>query len=79
VKEDCDEKTCKSFHNRNYKYNYRYNRAGGGGAVYGLGFVGAAIFFIGKATTFWMGVLGLLRAVVWPAYLVYEAFNFLIK
>ena len=42
-------------------------------AVYGLGFIGAAIYFIMKATGFWMGVLGFLKAVVWPAILVYEA------
>ena len=42
-------------------------------AVYGLGFIGAAIYFIMHATGFWMGVLGFLKAVVWPAILVYEA------
>jgi hypothetical protein len=42
-------------------------------AVYGLGFIGAAIYFIMQATGFWMGVLGLLKAIVWPAFLVYEA------
>jgi len=45
------------------------------GAVYGLGFIGAAIFFISQATSFWMGVLGVLKAIVWPAFLVYEAFK----
>jgi hypothetical protein len=42
-------------------------------AVYGLGFIGAAIFYISQATGFWMGVLGFLKAIVWPAFLVYEA------
>ena len=42
-------------------------------AVYGLGFVGAAIYFIMHAGGFWMGVLGFLKAIVWPAILVYEA------
>ena len=42
-------------------------------AVYGLGFIGAAIYFIMQATNFWMGVLGFLKAIVWPAFLVYEA------
>lgn len=45
------------------------------GAVYGLGFIGAAIYFISHALTFWMGVLGFLKAIVWPAFLVYEAFK----
>ncbi len=43
------------------------------GAVYGLGLIGAAIYFISHATTFWLGVFGFLKAVVWPAILVYEA------
>jgi hypothetical protein len=42
-------------------------------AVYGLGFIGAAIYFISQASTFWTGVLGFLKALVWPAFLVYEA------
>ena len=45
------------------------------GAVYGLGFIGAAIYFISSACTFWMGVIGFLKAIVWPVFLVYEAFK----
>ena len=45
------------------------------GAVYGLGFIGAAIYFISQATGFWIGVLGFLKAIVWPVFLVYEAFK----
>ncbi len=47
------------------------------GAVYGLGFIGAAIYFISTATGFWIGVLGFLKAIVWPVFLIYEAFKFL--
>lgn len=46
------------------------------GAVYGLGLIGAAIYYISIATTFWMGVLGFLKAVIWPVFLVYEALKF---
>ncbi len=42
-------------------------------AVYGLGFIGALVYFISAATGFWMGVVGVLKSVVWPAILVYEA------
>jgi len=52
---------------------------GGASAVYGLGFIGAAVYFIGHAATFWMGVLGFLKALVWPAFLVYYAFQILGK
>lgn len=42
-------------------------------AVYGLGLIGAAIYYIMNATGFWMGAVGILKAFVWPAFLVYEA------
>lgn len=48
----------------------------GGSAVYGLGFIGAVIYFIQNAETFWMGVLGILKAIVWPAFLVYKLLEF---
>jgi len=47
------------------------------GAVYGLGIIGAAVFYISNATCFWGGVLGFLKAIVWPAFLVYEALKHL--
>lgn len=42
-------------------------------ALYGIGLIGAAVYFIPNAEGFWMGVLGLLKAIVWPAILVFEA------
>lgn len=45
----------------------------GSGAVYGLGLIGAAVYFIMHATTFWGGVLGFLKAIIWPAIIVFEA------
>ena len=51
----------------------------GGSAFYGIGLIGAAVYFISHATTFWMGVVGFLKALVWPAFLVYQAFEFLSK
>ena len=58
------------------KYDRRkqaYYHANSGDAVYGLGVIGAAIFYIGQATTFWMSALGLLKAFIWPVFLVLEA------
>ncbi len=49
-----------------------------GNAVYGLGFIGAAVYYITTATGFWMGVWGVLKAMVWPAILVFEALKFLL-
>ncbi|MCK9170453.1 MAG: hypothetical protein M0P01_08575 [Treponema sp.] len=51
------------------------NGNGPAGAVYGIGFIGAAVYFISHAATFWAGVLGFLKAIVWPALLVYGLLN----
>lgn len=48
-----------------------------GNAVYGLGFIGALIYFINTASTFWMGVIGLFKSIFWPAFLVYEWLKYL--
>jgi hypothetical protein len=48
---------------------------GASGAVYGLGLIGAAIYFIGQAGTFWAGVLGFLKAIIWPVFLILKAFQ----
>ena len=45
--------------------------------VYGLGLIGAWVYYIGQATTFGMGVLGFLKGIVWPAMLVYELLKYL--
>ena len=45
--------------------------------LYGLGLIGAWVYYLGQATTFWMGVLGLLKGIVWPAMLVYELLKYL--
>ena len=48
-------------------------KKGASSAVYGLGFIGAAVYYISHADAFWVGVLGFLKALVWPAILVYKA------
>jgi hypothetical protein len=54
-----------------------YGHHGSSHAIYGLGFIGAAVYFIGQATTFWMGVLGILKAIVWPVFVVFGLLKFL--
>lgn len=50
---------------------------GGGEAVYGLGLIGAWVYFIGHAGTFSVAVLGFLKGIVWPALVVYEVLKYL--
>jgi hypothetical protein len=52
-------------------------RGGGSDTVYGLGVIGAAVYYIKKGTTTEEKVKGFLKALVWPAFLVYEVFKFL--
>ena len=44
-------------------------------ATYGLGFIGAFVWFWQQAQGFGEHVVGALKALVWPAFLVYEAFD----
>jgi hypothetical protein len=55
------------------------NNVGSADAVYGLGLIGALVFFWQQADSFGEHVLGILKALVWPAFLVYEAFGALIS
>jgi hypothetical protein len=49
---------------------------GCGGAIYGLGFIGALVYYLTTATSIWGGCIGLLKAIVWPAFLVYGIMKF---
>lgn len=48
------------------------NESASAGAVYGLGLIGALIYFIQAANGFWEILLAFLQAIVWPAYIVYK-------
>ena len=50
---------------------------GCGGCAYFLGFIGAVVYYVSTATSFGMGVLGILKSIVWPGFLVYELLKFL--
>ncbi|WP_291048481.1 hypothetical protein [Herbiconiux sp.] len=48
-------------------------RDGPWGFVFLLAYIGAAVYFISTSDgSFWAVILGLLQAVVWPAYVVYH-------
>jgi len=52
---------------------------GSGDAVYGLGLIGAWVYYIGRAKTPEERVRGFFKGLVWPAFMVYELFEFLHK
>jgi hypothetical protein len=60
------------------KYNVRV-QGGSSGAVYGLGVIGACIYYISRGTTNQEKAIGFLKALVWPVFLVKQALEFLEK
>ena len=54
-----------------------WKHCGGGGGIWGLGFIGALVWVIrnadGVSGFFW----GLVQALLWPAFLIYRLFEFL--
>lgn len=53
------------------------NNAGVSSGIYGLAFIGAAIYYLQHATSIGSGAIGLLKALLWPAFLVYQLLAFL--
>ncbi len=53
--------------------NRRVANNGGAGAVWFIGFIGAFVYYIHfHSGTFWLVVLAFLKALVWPAFVVYH-------
>jgi hypothetical protein len=61
---------------KSFEHCHNHSIHSGHGAYF-LGFIGSAVYYITTATGFWMGVLGVLKAIVWPAFLVYGLLKFL--
>lgn len=53
------------------------NKPSSSDAVYGLGTIGALVYFIQNASTAWEVIVGIFKALFWPAFLVYHALGFL--
>ncbi len=46
-------------------------------AIYGIAVMGALVYFIQHATSFWGGVLGVFKAFLWPAVVIYKLLEYL--
>jgi hypothetical protein len=55
------------------------HQGGGAGAVYGLGLIGAWVYYFKGVTTFKQGAVAFFKGLVWPAFLVYDLLVFLKK
>ncbi len=54
-----------------------YGGSGIAGAAYFMALIGAAVYYIQGAASFGMGVVGFLKALVWPAFVVYNLLQFI--
>ncbi len=54
-------------------------QGGSSGAVYGLGLIGAWVYYFRHASTNQERVMAFLKGLVWPAYMVYALYVFLEK
>ncbi|HUD06611.1 MAG TPA: hypothetical protein VMR34_01870 [Candidatus Saccharimonadales bacterium] len=58
--------------------NKKIIQKGGGSGVWFLGFVGALVYYLHiHSGTFWLVILAFLKALVWPAFLVYHLLLYL--
>ncbi len=51
-----------------------YGHASSG--IYGLALIGSLVYYIQHATSFWIGMVGVFKAIFWPAFLIYKALEF---
>jgi hypothetical protein len=50
----------------------------GGGGVWFMGFIGTLVYYLhDHSGTFWLVILAILKAIVWPAVLVYYLLRFM--
>ena len=76
------EETSSAKHESHANYHERKASKGNGGsgilgAAYFMAFIGAAVYYIKQTDTFWHGFIGFLKAIVWPAMLIFDLLKFL--
>lgn len=73
---DFEKKIEKKFNNWDKcdSHKWHYN-CGMGGGFYCLAVIGIAIYYIQQVSGFWPIILAILKAIVWPAILMYEVFT----
>lgn len=49
----------------------------GSGAIYGIGILGALVYYLQHATTFMDGILGVFKAIFWPGVILYKVLDLL--
>jgi len=69
---DKPEECCSHKH-----HHWHHHGGGGGGAIYGLGVIGALFYFLQGTGTFVSVVIGIGKAIFWPAILMFKLLTYL--
>lgn len=72
-REKKEEKTAECCH----PHRRHYPGGDTGGAIYFFSIIGAAVYNIQHVNGFWPIVLAILKAIVWPAFLMHKVFGLL--
>ncbi len=70
IEKECKNDKCGFF---NIKGHIHENKCG---MFYGMGFLGALVYFLSTATSFAAGILGIIKAIFWPGVLVYALLKY---
>lgn len=65
------------FMNKGHHHSCHCHGGNNSGAIYGLGVVGALFYFLQNATTFGLVIVGIGKAIFWPAILMFELLSYL--
>ena len=71
-----DDRNSAPHHHHHHRSRSAGNNGVAGG-IYGLAFIGALVYYLQHAGTFVAGLLGFLKALVWPAILIYNIMEYL--
>jgi hypothetical protein len=72
-----DEKPEECSHEKYFLKHHHHHNHGGSNAIYGLGVIGALFYFLQGATTFGAVMVGIGKAVFWPAILMFKLLTYL--
>jgi len=75
MKDENKKNECCEIHSK--KCNCHGGHGGSGGAIYGLGVIGALFYFLKGAATFGAVVMGIGKSIFWPALMIFKLLTLL--
>jgi hypothetical protein len=72
---ECEGKGWK--YSESKKWHHHGQNGMNGGAIYCLGMIGVAVYYIQQVSGFWPVIVAILKAIVWPAFLLHKVFTML--